>query len=108
MLFLRSSRGISSPFSAAPFPLGSAITLGTGTLSGGVATLTVSSLPAGTDVLDATYGGDAYLYGNGGASVGGEVTVSQAQPTLTLAASKLGSSYGQPVTLTATLSSCDC
>jgi hypothetical protein len=38
-------------------------TLGTGKLSGGVATLTLSSLPAGTYTLEATYGGDSYLQG---------------------------------------------
>jgi hypothetical protein len=34
-------------------------TLGTGTLSGGVATFTTSTLPAGTDEITASYGGDA-------------------------------------------------
>jgi hypothetical protein len=90
-------------------PFFNANPLGTASLSGGVATLTLSSIPAGSDTLQATYGGDAYLQAN---NVNGspneiEFTVSQVQPTLTLSASKLNSSYGQPVTLTATASPLD-
>ena len=77
--------------------------VGTAMLSGGVATLNAPSISAGTYTLSAVYGQDSYLAGS--SSNGLPWTVSQVQPTLTLSASPLSSSYGQPVTLTATLSS---
>jgi hypothetical protein len=38
--------------------------LGTGTLSGGTATFATSSLPAGTNLVQAVYGGDANFTGS--------------------------------------------
>ncbi len=86
--------------------LSGATTLGTGTLSpggdGGQATLTLSTLPVGTDPITAVYGGDADSAG-GGSSAFGQVV--QPLPTTTALTSGADpSTFGQSVTLTATVS----
>jgi hypothetical protein len=58
--------------------------LGTGTVSGGLATLTLSSLPAGTYNLTATYSGDATFAGSSSTTL---VIVTVAQVPATLAGS---------------------
>jgi hypothetical protein len=75
--------------------------LGIATLTGGVATLNVTSLPVATDSLKAAYAGDT----NFAASTSNTLSYSVANAaTLTLSANPTISTYGQQVTLTATLS----
>lgn len=78
--------------------------VGTGVLSGGVATLTTSSLPVGTDTITATYAGDTNYKAASAPSVQVVVTApSKTTTALTLAASSAAITAGQTVTLTATL-----
>jgi hypothetical protein len=76
-------------------------TLGTGTLSSGVATLTVSTLSIGAHLLQASYGGDTTN------ATSTSNTVSQAvntnTTTITVTSSENPSYYGDGVTFTATL-----
>jgi outer membrane protein assembly factor BamB len=77
-------------------------TLGTGTLnSSKTATFTTSTLPAGTDEITASYGGDA----NDDTSVSSAVTetINPAATTTSLSSSANPSTYGQSVTFTATV-----
>jgi hypothetical protein len=79
---------------------GSTITLGTGTLNGsGVATLTTSALPGGSDTVTGSYPGDTNF-----AATTATVaeTVAKASPTDTLASSSSNSTLGSPLTLTYT------
>jgi len=75
--------------------------LGTGTLSGGVATFSIASLSVGNHSITAIYGGDT----NDAGSTSNTViqSVDQDSTTTTLASSQ-PSVYGQPVTFTATVS----
>ncbi|MFZ0927649.1 MAG: Ig-like domain repeat protein, partial [Syntrophobacteraceae bacterium] len=78
-----------------------ATVLGTGALSGGQATFATSSLSAGSHTITASYGGDAN-FAAGSATLG--QTVNQVSTTTTL--SPIGSpcTYGNSMTLTATVS----
>jgi len=75
--------------------------LGKGTLSGGSASFTTSTLPAGTDNITAVYGGDS----NFGARTSKALSqvVNKATTTTTLASSLNPSNYGQSVTFTASV-----
>ena len=75
--------------------------LGTGSISGGVATQPTNSLTAGTHSITAQYGGDI----NYGAAVSTALSqvVNKALPTITLASSLNPSTFGASVTFTATL-----
>jgi Bacterial Ig-like domain (group 3)/FG-GAP-like repeat len=73
--------------------------LGTGTLSGGVATLSTTALPTGADALTAAYPGDS----NYNPSTSNTVTTTVANVLLTSSANP--STYTQSVTFTATLPS---
>jgi hypothetical protein len=79
--------------------------IGTGTLSSGVATLNISSLPVGTDSIIATYAGDSNFAPATSSAisviVSGAVPVATVSPaSLTFAAQTLGStSTSQAVTL---------
>jgi hypothetical protein len=76
--------------------------VGTGWTVSGKATLTTTTLPAGTYNLTATYTGDAkYLTSTSGPL---SQTVSLGITTTSLTASTNSSTYGQSVTLTATVS----
>jgi poly(3-hydroxybutyrate) depolymerase len=78
--------------------------LGTGTLSGGTATFTLSALAAGgTDTIKAEYPGD----GTFGSSTSNSVAqvVNPAPTSTTLVSSQNPSGVGQPVTFTATATS---
>jgi N-acetylneuraminic acid mutarotase len=79
-----------------------AIQLGMEALSGGVASLTTTDLPVGTDSITAVYGGD--LNFSGSTSAAASQTVTKASSHTTLASSVNPSSFGQLVTLTATVS----
>jgi hypothetical protein len=76
-------------------------TLGTGTLSGGVATFSLS-VPAGVHILSALYGGDA----NDLSSISSTLsqTINPANATVTLTSSVNPASFGQTVDLVATVS----
>jgi hypothetical protein len=80
-----------------------ATSLGTGSVSGGIATLTTSSLAVGTHSITAQYGGDS----NYGPSVSASVSqvVNLVSSSVTLASSPNPSSVGTNVTLTATITS---
>jgi hypothetical protein len=77
-------------------------TLGTGSLSGGAATLSVSTLSIGAHSLTAVYAGDAN--DNGTTSSALTQTVNQAATTTSVSSSPNPSNFGQAITLTATVS----
>jgi hypothetical protein len=70
-------------------------TLGTVTLSGGVATITTSTLIAGTHIIQATYGSDTTF---GGSTASVKQVVNAAGSTIALASSQNPNSFGQSVT----------
>ena len=76
--------------------------LGTAPLTSGVATLTTTDLPTGTDSITAVYGGDANFSGSTSAAV--SHTVNKASSSATLKSSLNPSTFGQSVTLTANIS----
>ncbi len=80
-----------------------ATSLGTGTISSGVAVLTISSLAAGTHSITAQYGGDPNY--NGAVSTPISQVVNLASSTVALASSLNPSTFGASVTLTATVTS---
>ncbi|RSL18366.1 YVTN family beta-propeller protein [Edaphobacter aggregans] len=80
-----------------------ATSLGTGAISGGGATLTISSLAAGTHSITAQYGGDTNY--TTAASTAVSQIVNKASPTVTLASSLNPSTFGVSATLTATVPS---
>ena len=75
--------------------------LGGGTLSGGVATLSTSSLGVGSHGITAVYGGDTDFSTSTSAAL--TQVVNQAATGVTLSSSVNPSVYGQPVTFTATV-----
>ena len=90
----------------APPPDGETVTfmkgttvLGTGTLSGGSASLSTSALPVGANNIAAVYGGDANLVGSKSKLM--NQVVNKATTVTALASSQNPSSSGQPVTFTA-------
>jgi len=76
--------------------------IGTGTTTGGVATVTTSLLKAGTHTIKATYGGSA-IFKVSSASV--QQVVNRYPTTTTLVSSLNPSSYRQSITWTATVTS---
>ncbi|MCP3469353.1 Ig-like domain repeat protein [Bradyrhizobium sp. CCGUVB1N3] len=74
--------------------------IGTGTVSGTTASLTVSSLSVGSHAITASYGGDS---NNNTASGATTVTVIQATPSIALNASSTPTSNGASVALVATM-----
>jgi hypothetical protein len=96
--------------SAGPAPTGTvtfrngSVILGSRTLNaGGIATLTTTKIPVGTDSLTATYNGDA----SNGKSVSAAITqtVSQASISMVLTSTPNPSAFGESVKFTATLTS---
>jgi len=79
-----------------------AVSIGTGTTSGGKATLTTSSLSIGSHSITASYPGDATYLGSASAVL--TQTVGVCHPTTTLASSLNPSSFGASVTFAATVS----
>ena len=77
--------------------------LGTATLSGGVATLTTSALPAGNNFLTAAYAGSSTFNASSSSSVDVTVNTSAVNTTTTLSASATSVTQNSPVTLTATV-----
>jgi large repetitive protein len=76
-------------------------TIGTGTLSSGVATFTTSALAVGNHPITASYGGDGNF--NGSSSAPLTQTVNKANSTTTLASAPNPSSFNQTVVFTATV-----
>lgn len=79
-------------------------TLATQTLSGGQATLSISSLALGTHPIVATYNGDANDLSSPSAQLS-QVVNTEGTTTSLASDQTAGSSYGQAVTFTATVSS---
>ena len=77
------------------------MTLGTATLSGGVATLVSSAAPTGEGVVTATYSGDSNDPAGVSAALG--LKVSQAATTVALTSSAAPAAFGQWVQFTATV-----
>ncbi|MGA2966658.1 MAG: Ig-like domain repeat protein [Terriglobales bacterium] len=80
-----------------------ATVLGTGTLSGGSASLTTSALPLGKSTITAVYGGDSNFASSTSNAV--KQVVNKYATTTTLVSSPNPSVYGQAVTWTATVTS---
>ena len=78
-----------------------ATVLGTGTLSGGSASFTDTTLPVDTNTIKAEYGGDSNFSGSTSTAV--SQVVSPATTTVVLVSSLNPSNSGQSVTFTATL-----
>jgi hypothetical protein len=76
--------------------------LGTGTLSGGLASFTTSALPLGTTAVTAVYGGDANFPTSTSNTVN-QIVKKPAGTTTALSSSLNPSTYGQAVTFTATV-----
>lgn len=79
-------------------------TLGTGTLSNGVATFSTSSLSAGQHNITATYGGDSNNAGSTSSQATVTVSSSLISTNITLTSGPNPSMIGQAVTFTATVS----
>ncbi|MFY9853825.1 MAG: Ig-like domain-containing protein, partial [Terracidiphilus sp.] len=75
--------------------------LGTATLTSGVASLTTTALPVGADSITAVYGGDSDFAGSTSTAV--SETVNKASSTMTMTSSVNPSSFEQSVTFTATV-----
>ncbi len=93
------SPGTGSPTGTVQFMFGSTV-LGTGTLTNGVASITTSSLPVGSDTISTTYSGNTDFSGN---TSSGTVTVGQAQTVTALSVSNSNPGANQSVTFTATV-----
>jgi hypothetical protein len=75
--------------------------LGTATLAGNVATLTLSNLVVGTTHINASYSGNANVNSSSSSAVG--QVINKAQTTTTLASSSNPSTHGSSVKFTATV-----
>jgi hypothetical protein len=75
--------------------------LGTGTLSGGSASFTTSTLNAGTPLIKAVYGGDSTFAASTSKAL--SQVVNKATTTTTLVSSENPSNFGQAVTFTASV-----
>jgi hypothetical protein len=78
-----------------------ATVLGTGSLSNGTATFSTSTLTVGAKSIKAVYGGDANYASSTSSSV--SQVIAKANSTTTVRSSQNPSTYGQPVTFTATI-----
>ena len=78
--------------------------VGTGTLSGGIATFTTSALTVGSHTITSNCGGDANFNGSTGTLTGNPQVVNQANSSTAVTSSQNPSGLGQPATFTATVS----
>jgi len=78
--------------------------IGTGTVSAGVATFTTSALAAGNHTITASYGGDGSFNGSTGSLTGNPQVVNKANSTSTVTSLVNPSVFGQSTTFTATVS----
>lgn len=99
--FTATLSGGSSPTGSVTFQDGATV-LGSATISGASATLTTSAFTVGTHAITAVYGGDGSNATATSSAI--MVTVGQASPSISLAASSTAPAVGQSVTFTATLS----
>ena len=76
--------------------LGASALLGTQTLSGGLAAVTTTTLPTGSDTVLACYGGDSNYNGSSGTVA---QTVNQATPTIATEPTASAITYGQALSL---------
>jgi hypothetical protein len=83
--------------------LDGSVNLGTATLNGNAATLSVSSLTAGTHSISAAYAGDSNVGSSASASI--TQTVNPSPTSVTVSSSANPATYGQNVTLSATVQS---
>jgi len=90
-----------SPAGTVSFYSGSAL-LGTAPVSGGVATLGVTTLALGSDAITAIYSGNA-LYATSTTAAPFVYTVGQAATATVLSSSNIAPNYGQAIVLTATV-----
>lgn len=95
------SPGTGSPTGSVEFFNGTH-SLGTGTVTNGIAVLATTSLPIGTNTLTATYKGSTNLAGSSSGPV--SVTVAATPTSTTITTPGSNSVFGQPVTFTATVS----
>jgi hypothetical protein len=75
--------------------------LGSGLLSGGTATLSISTLAVGTKMVTAVYGGDSDFAASTSKAV--SQVISKATTTVALGSSQNPTTFGQPITLSATV-----
>jgi large repetitive protein len=75
--------------------------IGTGMLSGGIATFTTSTLTVGSHTITTSYNGDNNFLGSNGSLTGNPQVVNKATPTITFISSQNPSSFNQSVTFTA-------
>jgi hypothetical protein len=81
------------------------VSIGTGTLNAsGIATLTTTALPVGTDGITASYPGDSSYAGSTSTPVTVTINAPLTATTTVLTASSSTVAFGNPVTLTATVS----
>jgi hypothetical protein len=78
--------------------------IGSGALGDGPATFSISTLAVGNHPITATFGGNASFNGSTGTLTGNPQVVSKATTTTVLTTSASPSTFGQSVTLTATIS----
>ena len=78
--------------------------IGSGALGDGPATFSISTLAVGNHPITATFGGNASYNGSTGTLTGTPQVVSKANTTIVLATSASPSTFGQSITLTATIS----
>ena len=97
---VKATSGTTAPSGSITFYNGGTV-LGTGTLSSGVASITTSTLPIGTDSLTAVYAGTSTFNASTSSTV--DVTVNSAivNSTTTLSSSSTSVTQNSPVTLTA-------
>ena len=96
-----SSPGAGTPTGTVSFTGSDGTSLGTETLSSGVATLTTSELPEGSQTITVSYSSDSDFTSGSGS---GTETINQADTTTVLSAPSGSAVSGQPVTFTATVS----
>lgn len=77
--------------------------IGTGTMSGGIATFTTSALAAGNHTIAALYSGDTNFNSSTGSLTGNPQVVNKANTTTAVTSSQNSSVFGQSVTFTATV-----
>jgi len=77
--------------------------IGTGTLSGGVATFSTAALSVASHTITTSYGGDANFNTSAGSLTGNPQVVGRANTTTAVTSSLNASTFGQSVTFTATV-----
>jgi hypothetical protein len=77
--------------------------IGSGTLSGGIATLTTSALTVGDHTITTDYAGDGNFNGSSGSLTGNPQVVTAADTSTLVVSSVNPSAFGQSVTFTATV-----